>query len=48
MSEEINCFFCGIDINPERVIYVRGQNKEKRWDNLPICLSCFNEKRHLE
>ena len=49
MSKKIDCFFCFIDARHSKgVIYVRAQNKLGRWDNVPICLSCFNEKRHLE
>jgi len=49
MCKKIDCFFCFVDAKtPKGVIYVRAQNKLGRWDSVPICRSCWNEKRHLK
>jgi len=48
-SDNFDCFFCYVDArNNKNVIYVRVENCLGNWNDVPICLSCYDKKRHLE
>jgi len=48
-SDNFDCFFCYVDArNKKGIIYVRVENCLGHWNDVPICFSCYNKKRHLE
>ena len=47
---ENECFFCKADAEVEGkgVAYYRAQLPSGKWDNVPICIKCWKEKRGIK